>query len=746
MNQSQEFKKSDPAVLRKLERENVYGNEELSAGNTSRQIHRGALEEAAYTAFDAMEHHKTFQKQQKSYNEVREQYEEQAFSSGTPPIETAPSGSSAGPSGNQPPPESVSGDAGDNQSGEANGIFAGGFNATSSGDNGGWKSPTMQEVDNAGNYGGLTFGTAEVPRLAKNSQALSENEKLQEKLEGRRKDVQKAYTRFSAGKYSTKEKELFRYYGRLNLTGAGEIELLHFGRLKCSGRIARVKMNRDDYGELLNRKSKRRFRRRTGRRLLFHGVKTAVDDETLPEDELTGSMKRSVRRAGRGSMIATRRNIRTVKEQNSVYARLDQAKQRNQVLQDKRARLMSDARRKQQKAEIRAAQSRAQKKKLKKQMVQMRVREKGHFFTRVQQNRLVKRRAKKLRQQVVKRTFSTVFALGGLLLFFLILGIIIFLVCLALFTGGSEYYSSAVTQNDYATLSDATGYFRKLETDMDEYLNADREALEAELEAEYGPDLYEYVYDLAEFGFSANTLMAYLSAVYGSFTLVDVQEELESIFEEMYTLTIEVKIEDREVSEYNPATGDYEDVTEPKKICYVTLTKKELEEVVEARMSADQLEQYKVYRLSTGGQQVYGPVMREDWTNLISSNFGERIHPITKERKVHNGVDIAVPVGTHVYSAVDGTVILAAYSESAGNWVKVQTNTGWTVVMMHMDSLTVSQGQEVKKGDHLGYSGNTGRSTGPHLHLEVRNPSDEPMNPIFMIPQTCAQIQGGSEE
>lgn len=83
---------------------------------------------------------------------------------------------------------------------------------------------------------------------------------------------------------------------------------------------------------------------------------------------------------------------------------------------------------------------------------------------------------------------------------------------------------------------------------MDEYLNADREALEAELEADYGPDIYEYIYDLAEFGFSANTLMAYLSAVYGSFTLEDVKEELESIFEEMYTLTIDVKLEDRVVS------------------------------------------------------------------------------------------------------------------------------------------------------------------------------------------------------
>ena len=112
---------------------------------------------------------------------------------------------------------------------------------------------------------------------------------------------------------------------------------------------------------------------------------------------------------------------------------------------------------------------------------------------------------------------------------------------------------------------------------------------------------------------------------------------------------------------------------------------------------------------------------------------------------MHNGVDIAVPIGTHVYSAIEGTVILAAYSESAGNWVKVQNEEGWTVVMMHMDSLTVSQGQQVKKGDHLGYSGNTGRSTGPHLHLEVRNPSDQPMNPIFIIPQTCAQLQGGTE-
>lgn len=711
---------------------------ELSHKNTNQQIRRGALEEAAYTAYDAMGHHKTFQKQQKSYNEVREQYEEQAFPEEIPV--PAQETMTDGASGNGPPLSGGSSGSEETIQGEPD-YGSGGSSDNAAGTGMEWKSPTMQEVDSAGSYSRM-FGTAETPGLAKNTQALLENEKLQERLEDRRKYIQKGYTRFSTGERPAREKERLRYYGKLDLTGKDEFTA---GRLKYTGRISREKMTRADYEELLHRKGKKSFKRRTKGRLLFHGVKTVANDETIPEDELTGRMKQSIRRTGRIAMASARKNIRTIKSKNNVYARLDLAKQKEQVLQDKRERLLSDAKRKQQKAQIRAANSRAQKKKLKKQMVQMRARENGNFFRRTRQGMLIKRRAKKVRRQAVKRTLSTVFSISGIILFFLILGIILFLILVVVFTGGAEYYASAVTQNDYETLTDATGYFRKLETNLDEYLNADREALEAELEAEYGPDLYEYVYDLADFGFSANTLMAYLSAVYGSFMLEDVKDELEAIFEEMYTLTIEVKLEDRVVSEYNPATGTNEDVTREKKICYVTLEKKELEEVVEGRMTPDQTGQYDNYRLSTGGQQVYGPVMREDWTNLISSNFGERIHPITKERKLHKGVDIAVPIGTHVYSAVEGTVILARYSESAGNWVKVRTDTGWTVVMMHMDSLTVSEGQTVKKGDHLGYSGNTGRSTGPHLHLEVRNPDDQPMNPIFIIPQTCAQQRGGED-
>lgn len=740
MNQSQELKSPQNALMPKAAQKNVPDeNHELSHQNTSQQIRRGALEEAAYTAYDSIEHHRTYKSSQKSYDEVRKQYEEQAYSPDavlSPETEPATT-ESVGKHSKQIDVDI--GEDGELPDGSGNETGAEEIDGLQYGSQ--WKSPTIEDVESAGTSGRM-FGTSETPELSKNTQALQKNERLQKNLESRRKTVQNGYSRYSIGEQSTGEKRRLRYYGKLDLTGEDKFSV---GRLKYSGSIRREKMTRGDYEELLRRQGKKSFRRRTKGRLLFHGVKVVADEEMLAEDEMIGDMKGGIRRTGRLVMMTGRKSIRTLKQQNNVYARLDLAKQKEQVLYDKRERLLSDAKKKQRKEEMRAEKSRVQKKKLKKQMVQMQVQEEGNFFRRARQGILVKRRAKKQRKQAVKKTLSTVFSVVGLSFVGFMFFLILILILITVIVGMSDYYASAVTQNDYGTLTDATGYYRKLETDMDEYLNADREALEAELEAEYGPDIYEYIYDLAEFGFSANTLMAYLSAVYGSFTLEDVKAELESIFEEMYTLTIKVELEDRVVSEYNPATGDYEDVTKKKKICYVTLEKKELEEVVEGRMTPDQLGQYGDYRLSTGGQQVYSPVMREDWTNLISSNFGERVHPITKERKMHNGVDIAVPVGTHIYSAVDGTVILAGYSESAGNWVKVQTETGWTVVMMHMDSLTVSEGQTVKKGDHLGYSGNTGRSTGPHLHLEVRDPSDQPMNPIFIIPQNCASVEGGDE-
>lgn len=82
-------------------------------------------------------------------------------------------------------------------------------------------------------------------------------------------------------------------------------------------------------------------------------------------------------------------------------------------------------------------------------------------------------------------------------------------------------------------------------------------------------------------------------------------------------------------------------------------------------------------------------------------------------------MDIAVPTGTFVYAAHDGTVTEATYDSYYGNYVVITDSKGYTTKYAHMDSLNVSAGQSVKKGDNIGKSGNTGSSTGSHLHIDV---------------------------
>ena len=90
----------------------------------------------------------------------------------------------------------------------------------------------------------------------------------------------------------------------------------------------------------------------------------------------------------------------------------------------------------------------------------------------------------------------------------------------------------------------------------------------------------------------------------------------------------------------------------------------------------------------------------------------------TPESRSFTGVDIAVPTGTFVYAAHDGTVTEATYDSYYGNYVVITDSKGYTTKYAHMDSLNVSAGQSVKKSDNIGKSGNTGSSTGSHLHIE----------------------------
>jgi murein DD-endopeptidase MepM/ murein hydrolase activator NlpD len=86
----------------------------------------------------------------------------------------------------------------------------------------------------------------------------------------------------------------------------------------------------------------------------------------------------------------------------------------------------------------------------------------------------------------------------------------------------------------------------------------------------------------------------------------------------------------------------------------------------------------------------------------------------------HTGVDFAIPVGTPVYAAADGKIANANWGKSYGTQAVQQVQGGF-VIYAHLSSLAVKPGQDVKKGDLIGKSGNTGNSTGPHLHFEYRD-------------------------
>jgi len=104
----------------------------------------------------------------------------------------------------------------------------------------------------------------------------------------------------------------------------------------------------------------------------------------------------------------------------------------------------------------------------------------------------------------------------------------------------------------------------------------------------------------------------------------------------------------------------------------------------------------------------------------ISSNFNpRRLNPVTGRVAPHKGVDFAMPQGTPVLSVGDGEVVMAKRSGAAGYFVAIRHGRTYTTRYMHLKKLLVQPGQKVKRGDRIALSGNTGRSTGPHLHYEV---------------------------
>jgi murein DD-endopeptidase MepM/ murein hydrolase activator NlpD len=118
---------------------------------------------------------------------------------------------------------------------------------------------------------------------------------------------------------------------------------------------------------------------------------------------------------------------------------------------------------------------------------------------------------------------------------------------------------------------------------------------------------------------------------------------------------------------------------------------------------------------ATAPSLVY-PVMGPE----LSSDFGLRKHPIRKVTRHHDGVDLAAPLGAPIRSIAAGIVIFADPWGGYGKFVVIKHSKGMTSHYGHMEKISVAPGQRLKAGDIIGTVGNTGISTGPHLHFEIR--------------------------
>ena len=123
------------------------------------------------------------------------------------------------------------------------------------------------------------------------------------------------------------------------------------------------------------------------------------------------------------------------------------------------------------------------------------------------------------------------------------------------------------------------------------------------------------------------------------------------------------------------------------------------------------------------------PINNSELTRM-ASGFGWRTDPFTKARRMHRGMDFTAPKGTPIYASGDGKIIRADNNSSGfGKHVRIDHGFGYRSIYAHMSKYNVKKGQRVKRGDLIGFVGNTGRSEAPHLHYEVWKDGDR-INPI----------------
>ncbi len=148
---------------------------------------------------------------------------------------------------------------------------------------------------------------------------------------------------------------------------------------------------------------------------------------------------------------------------------------------------------------------------------------------------------------------------------------------------------------------------------------------------------------------------------------------------------------------------------------------------VQAKSYDDLVEMAKTQEIRMENIPAIQPVMNKDLTR-VASGYGVRIDPVYHVRRMHTGMDFTAPTGTDIYATGNGTVSFVGWKQGYGNTVMVDHGFGYSTLYAHLFKSLVSVGQKVKRGDVIALVGNTGKSTGPHLHYEVRL-NNQPIDP-----------------
>ena len=287
--------------------------------------------------------------------------------------------------------------------------------------------------------------------------------------------------------------------------------------------------------------------------------------------------------------------------------------------------------------------------------------------------------------------------------------------CTAMLSGFQSSYISASYMADEQEICDSDLYYTEMETDLQIDIN--------NTEINY-PGYDEYRYNIGEIGHDPYKLLGYLSTMFNAFTFDEMKGEIERLFHEQYTLTRETIIETRYDSEGNPYDWY---------VLQTTLTVRPLSDIISGSLTAgEQTDRYSVYLETRGNRQAFGNPFDFPWLGHVTSDYGYRVHPITGQKDLHRGVDIAAAQGTPIRAVHDGRVVSAGDAGSYGLCVVIEDEKGYQSRYAHCSSIGVSVGQEVKRGDVIAAVGSTGQSTGPHLHLEIKL-DGEYLNPYFFV-------------